>query len=81
MVKEYPEPVVQEYLRQNGVECSIHYPIPIHLQPAAKNFGYKEGSIPSVEHQAKRILSVPAHHYLINDDIEYMANLINSFYE
>ena len=37
-----------------GIETAIHYPIPIHLQPASKCFGYKVGDLPLAEKQAKR---------------------------
>ena len=46
-------------LKENGVECGIHYPIPLHLQPAYKNLGYKEGDFPITEKACKEMLSLP----------------------
>lgn len=72
---------LKNFLNTNGIECSIHYPIPIHLQEAAKDLGYKEGDFPRTETQSKNILSIPAHHYLEDEDIKYVSHLINFFYE
>lgn len=72
---------LKTFLNENGVDCSIHYPIPIHLQEAAKYLGHKPGDFPNTEYQADRILSVPAHNYMTPDDVRYVADLINSFYQ
>lgn len=71
---------LKDYLLDHNIETSIHYPIPIHLQPAAKKLGYKQGDFPNVEEQAKNILSLPIHQYLDSDEIEYVATLINKYF-
>lgn len=60
-----------------GIATKIHYPIPIHRQPAAAHLGWAEGSLPVTEAQAHCILSLPIHQYLTLDDIEYVATLVN----
>ena len=70
---------LQNYLEENGVETSIHYPIPIHLQPAAKKYGYCIGDFPMTEIQSKKILTLPIHQYLNLDEIVRIAKLINGF--
>ena len=70
---------LKKYLYDNGIETAIHYPTPIHLQPAAKFLSYKAGTFPIAELQAKKVLSLPIHQYLKNDEIEKIINLINSF--
>lgn len=52
---------VLEHLTKNGVGASIHYPIPVHLQPAFGYLGYKVGDFPVAEAAASRILSLPIH--------------------
>ena len=47
------------YLLEHGVDTRIHYPIPIHLQEAAKDLGYKVGSFPKAEKYAKTMISLP----------------------
>lgn len=64
-------------LQEVGVETSIHYPIPIHLQPAAKGLGYVAGDFPATERQAGRILTLPIHQYLTTDEVVEIATQVN----
>jgi dTDP-4-amino-4,6-dideoxygalactose transaminase len=50
---------VQEFLNERGIATGIHYPIPIHLQEACKNLGYRRGDFPVTEQAAGCILSLP----------------------
>lgn len=68
------------YLRENGIMTAVHYPVPIHLQPVCRPLGCQEGDYPVCEARAKKILSLPIHQYLSNDDIDYVADRINRFY-
>ena len=72
---------LKEYLKKNGIVTAIHYPIPIHLQPAAKFLGYKKGNFPFAEKQAKRILTLPINQFLKKQEIRIISNKINRFYE
>ncbi|MCX7017133.1 MAG: DegT/DnrJ/EryC1/StrS family aminotransferase [Candidatus Sumerlaeota bacterium] len=63
-------------LADRGVDAKVHYPIPIHLQEAAKDLGCKPGDFPQTERQAKEILSLPVHQGLAREDIEYVAAAI-----
>jgi len=58
----------------------VHYPVPIHLQPAAAGLGFRRGDFPVVEAQADRILSLPVHQFLRPDEIERVAAAINGFF-
>ncbi|MHC1699713.1 MAG: DegT/DnrJ/EryC1/StrS family aminotransferase [Humidesulfovibrio sp.] len=53
-----------ERLGKAGVPSSIYYPVPLHLQPAFANLGYRPGSMPVSEAVAARIFSIPMHPYL-----------------
>jgi len=64
-------------LHKYGIETSIHYPVPIHLQPAAKSLGFQSGSFPVTEMQAERILTLPVHQYLSADDVAEIAKQVN----
>jgi len=72
---------LQAYLLEHGIETAVHYPIPIHLQPAAKDLGYSLGDFPICEEQSKRILSLPIHQYLTNDDVDLVAETVNRFFD
>ena len=71
---------LQKHLGDNGVGTVMHYPIPLHLQPAARALGYKTGDFPVTERQAARILSLPVHQFLSSPDIKTVSGLINGFY-
>ncbi|MFM8947275.1 MAG: DegT/DnrJ/EryC1/StrS family aminotransferase [Acidimicrobiaceae bacterium] len=68
------------HLLSCGIGTAIHYPIPIHLQPAAKFLGFGEGSFPVTENQANRILTLPINQHLKEQEIETIAQTVNSFY-
>ena len=72
---------LQEYLIKNSVDAKVHYPIPIHLQPAAKYLKYKHGDFPLAEKMANTSISLPVHEFIKESDIKYVASLVNNFYE
>ena len=71
---------LKRYLKEKNIATAIHYPIPIHLQPAAKFLGYKKGSFKYAEQQAKRILSLPINQFLKEKEIKEISDKINYFY-
>ena len=71
---------LREFLAEKEIETKIHYPIPIHMQEAAKYLNYKPGSLPQTEAQAKRILSLPIHQHVTSEQIEWVAKSIRTFY-
>lgn len=66
---------VMETLKSKDIGCGIHYPIPLHLQPALKDFGigYKEGDFPVTEQTCKRILSLPIFPEISKEQQEYVV--------
>ena len=68
------------YLHEHGVEAKIHYPIPMHLQEAAKHLGYKEGDFPMAEEDSRTMITLPAHQHLTDEEIEYTIETVRSFY-
>jgi len=71
---------LQRHLRSIGIKTAIHYPIPIHLQPAATALGYRKGAFPTAEHQAERILTLPVNQYMNAQDVEAVAGEVLAFY-
>ncbi|MGH9884914.1 MAG: DegT/DnrJ/EryC1/StrS family aminotransferase, partial [bacterium] len=67
-------------LAQRGVETRIHYPIPIHRQPAAAGLGLGPGSFPVAERQAQRILSLPVFPTLAAPEREHVARCVRDFH-
>jgi dTDP-4-amino-4,6-dideoxygalactose transaminase len=71
---------LKKYLNQNGIDAKVHYPIPMHLQPAAKKFGYKKGDFPVSEMVCDTVISMPVHEFVTNEQIEYVVSKIRDFY-
>ena len=70
---------MRAYLHDKGIATGIHYPIPIHLQPAYRDLGCEKGSFPVTEEYAERILSLPMYAELTPGSIEYVAEAIRDF--
>lgn len=68
-----------EFLKKSGISTSIHYPVPIHLQPASKYLGYKTGDFPVTESQSKKILTLPINETLSKNEILYICKKLNKF--
>lgn len=64
---------LQQALAAADVQTGIHYPIPIHLQPAYASLGHAVGDFPASERQAQRVLSLPMFPELTGEQIEQVA--------
>ena len=67
------------YLQQHGVGAGIHYPVPLHLQPAYAHLGYRQGQLPVTEEIAASCLSLPLYPEMTAVQQEYVADLIYQF--
>lgn len=67
------------HLRDRGVGSAIYYPVPLHLQKCFAHLGYKPGSLPVTEQTTARILSLPVHPMLCDEDVAYAASAIADF--
>lgn len=67
---------VIEQLANKGISTGIHYPIPLHLQPAYKYKGYQEGDFPVSEKVSKEIVSLPLWAELEKSEIEKICNVL-----
>lgn len=63
----------QQALRERGVQTGIHYPIPLHLQPAHTDLGYVRGDFPHAERAAEEVLSLPIFPELTEPQVEQVA--------
>ncbi len=70
---------LQRFLKSKGIETLIHYPIPVYLQKAYKDLGYKRGDFPVAEKCASEIISLPIDSTLKEHQIETVAKTINGF--
>lgn len=70
---------LENYLKAKGIETLIHYPIPIHLQNAYDNLGYKVGDFPVAETISKTVLSLPLWYGMRDDEINYIISVLNQW--
>ncbi len=69
---------LQTLLADAGIGCGVHYPVPVHLQPAARNLGCGAGSFPVAENACAEILSLPMFAEISEEQVERVANQIRS---
>jgi len=71
---------LKAHLQQKGIGTAIHYPVPIHLQPAYGFLGHSAGDFPCAEHAAATILSLPMYPELTERQIRYVVENIKLFF-
>ena len=71
---------LQEYLKLNGIDTSIYYPLCLHLQECFKYLGYKVGDFPVAEKVSKHVLALPMYPELTEEQQEYVVGKISGFY-
>jgi len=69
------------FLESNGIQCGIHYVLPIHLQPIYKKmYGFKEGMYPRSEELCRTCLSIPMYPDLTRNQINFVSEKIHEFF-
>lgn len=71
---------LREHLDSSGISTGIHYPVPIHLQPAYQHLGYKRGDFPVTEQQAWGVLSLPMYAELKPEHVAAVCKAVREFY-
>ena len=69
------------FLKIKEISTSLHYPIPIHLQKAFSYLNYSKGSFPITENISNEILSLPIYPELNEEQIKYVCDNIEEFYD
>ena len=64
---------VREKLNASGIGTGVHYPIPVHEQPAFSYLGYAPEDLPFTNHVAKRVLSLPLYPEITREQVERVA--------
>src|SRR6266567_1798474 len=65
-------------LEQEGIATGIHYPIPIHLQPACSRYGYVRGMLPVTEAVTSHIVSLPMYAELTTEQTQKVVNAVKT---
>ena len=67
-------------MAQHGIQCGIHYPVPLHLQKAYSYLGYKKGDFPHAESLARRIMSLPIFPEITDEQIDCVCEHLAGFF-
>lgn len=70
---------LMEYLGSKGIGCAVHYPKPVYRQPLYTHLGLDRVVCPVAEDVSQRVMSLPVHPSLGQEDLEYIAKTVNSF--
>lgn len=81
IVRTAQRDALKQYLQDHGVDTKVHYPVPIHLQEAARGLGYKAGDFPVTERQCATILSLPVFSELKDAQVDHVADTIIAFFQ
>ncbi|GAC1342348.1 MAG: DegT/DnrJ/EryC1/StrS family aminotransferase [Ktedonobacteraceae bacterium] len=66
----------RQALEKEGIATGVHYPIPLHLQPACQQYGYAPGMLPVTEAAASRIVSLPIYPELTHEQLEKVVDTV-----
>lgn len=70
---------LRAFLSAKKIHTLIHYPVPIHLQPAYNNLGYTLGDLPVTEQAAQQVLSLPLYPEMNEDSVEMVSRAVSEF--
>ena len=72
---------LRRHLRERGVGTSVHYPVPVHRQPAYRHLEYAEGDFPCAEWACRQVLSLPLYPELREEELRHVSSAISEFRE
>lgn len=75
-VRSADRAALQQRLQANGVQTGLHYPVPVHLQPAHADLGYRAGDFPESECAAAEVLSLPIYPEMTPAQIDEVTALV-----
>lgn len=70
---------LQKYLEEKGIHTLIHYPIPMHRQPAYEELGIEKGQLPIAEEISDTVLSLPMYYGISEEQVNHVISALNHF--
>ncbi len=70
---------LQDWLDRKGIVTGVHYPRPVHLQPAFRDLGYQEGNFPEAEEHCRQTLSLPLYPEMRESQVERVCIALEEF--
>lgn len=72
---------LKQFLHEKAIPAQIYYPVPLHLQRAYKDLGFKAGDLPVSEALCAKVLSLPMHTELEQEQLAYISEQIQTFFK
>jgi dTDP-4-amino-4,6-dideoxygalactose transaminase len=69
---------LQQALLAAEIHTGVHYPVPVHLQPAYADLGYQPGDFPQAERASRDVLSLPLYPELGDDQVRQIAAIVQA---
>jgi dTDP-4-amino-4,6-dideoxygalactose transaminase len=79
VVRSVQRDLLTEFLRQRGIGVSVHYPLPLHLQPAFVQLGYRAGDFPAAEACARECLSLPLFPHVTEEQVVWVCESVREW--
>ncbi|MCK5343076.1 MAG: DegT/DnrJ/EryC1/StrS family aminotransferase, partial [Candidatus Heimdallarchaeota archaeon] len=79
-VKNEKRDSLKSLLNEKGIPAMIYYPVGLHMQNAYKNLGYSEGDFPVTEKICSKVISLPMHTELNEQQLKYITESVNEFF-
>ena len=71
---------LKTWLREREVPSMVYYPSPLHLQKAYLDLGYEKGDLPVSEQLCERVLSLPVHTEMDDEQLQYISDQVHAFF-
>jgi dTDP-3-amino-3,4,6-trideoxy-alpha-D-glucose transaminase len=72
---------LRDFLQKHGIASAVHYPVPLHLQPAFRDCGLRRGDLPVAERACREIISLPLWPHLSESMARQVVRTVRRFYE
>jgi dTDP-4-amino-4,6-dideoxygalactose transaminase len=79
VIRHAQRDALRAFLAERKIHTLIHYPMPIHLQPAYTDLGLAQGDLPVTEQAAQQVLSLPLYPEMSEDSVEVVCRAVNEF--
>jgi len=78
-LKEGNRDILVKKLKEKGIEASVHFDPPVHLQPYYKKYGYQKNDLPVTEKVAQSIITLPLYPQMTKKDLDYIIYHLKAF--
>jgi dTDP-4-amino-4,6-dideoxygalactose transaminase len=80
VVRSPKRDALRAFLTERGIGTEIYYPVALHQQPCFAGLGDQSGELPVTEQAVKEVLALPIFPELREDEVEYVAQAVRSFF-